>query len=92
MEEKKKEQFEFQAEVKQLLHILAYSLYTNKEIFIRELVSNASDALNKINFYQLTDSDKVYGYGSELCVRIEFDKTAKQLSLKIRVLACQKLK
>ncbi|MBP7653305.1 molecular chaperone HtpG [Candidatus Dependentiae bacterium] len=80
--EPKNEKFEFQAEVKQLLHILAYSLYTNKEIFIRELVSNASDALNKINYLLLTNEDKVYGAGSELCVRIEFDKSEKSIIVK----------
>ncbi|HPN31080.1 MAG TPA: molecular chaperone HtpG [bacterium] len=80
--ENKNEKFEFQAEVKQLLHILAFSLYTNKEIFIRELVSNASDALNKVNYLQLTQEDKVFGAGAELCVRIEFDKIENAIIIK----------
>ena len=47
---KKQNQYEFKAEVKELLNILVHSLYTNKEIFVRELVSNASDALDKLRF------------------------------------------
>ena len=47
---KEKNQFEFKAEVKQLLNILVHSLYTNREIFLRELVSNASDAIDKLRF------------------------------------------
>ena len=50
-----KQEFAFQAEIKQLLHLLAHSLYQSKEIAVRELVSNASDALDKIRFLQLTD-------------------------------------
>ena len=52
-----KEQFEFQSEVKQLLHILVYSLYKNKEVFLRELISNAVDALNKVRFQLLTNRE-----------------------------------
>jgi molecular chaperone HtpG len=55
--EEKAENFEFQSEVKQLLHILVYSLYKHKEVFLRELVSNAVDALNKVQFESLTNSD-----------------------------------
>jgi len=51
------ETFEYRAEMKQLLHLIVHSLYTHKEIFLRELVSNSSDALNKIKFQLLTDSD-----------------------------------
>jgi len=50
METEKEQTFEFQSEVKQLLDILVYSLYKNKEVFLRELVSNAADALNKMQF------------------------------------------
>ncbi|HON57802.1 MAG TPA: ATP-binding protein, partial [bacterium] len=81
-ENQKQEVFDFQAEVKQLLHILAYSLYTHKEVFIRELVSNASDALNKINYYQLTNQSEIYGADAELCVRIEFDKSENAIIIK----------
>lgn len=49
------EKFEFQAEIKQLLDIVVHSLYTEKEIFVRELVSNASDALEKLRHLQLTE-------------------------------------
>ena len=53
----KAESFEFQSEVKQLLNILVYSLYKHKEVFLRELISNAVDALNKVQFETLIDSD-----------------------------------
>ena len=51
------ETFTFQAETQQLLDILIHSLYTDREIFLRELISNASDALNRMQFTQLTDND-----------------------------------
>ncbi|CAG0995068.1 partial Chaperone protein HtpG, partial [Anaerolineae bacterium] len=53
------EQFSFKAEIQQLLNILVHSLYTEREIFLRELISNASDALNRIQFEQLTNANIV---------------------------------
>ena len=51
------EQYEFRAEIQQLLNILVHSLYTDREIFVRELLSNATDALHRIKFEMLTDHD-----------------------------------
>ncbi len=70
----------FQAEVQQVLHILAHSLYTEKEIFLRELISNASDALHRIQFEMLTNAD-VVDPEAELAVRIDFDEDAKTLTV-----------
>jgi len=75
-----KETLEFQAEVKQLLKLMIHSLYSNKEIFLRELVSNASDACDKLRFEALANSD-LYGGDSELKIHIEFDKDAKTLTI-----------
>ncbi|MCL1059101.1 molecular chaperone HtpG [Shewanella gelidimarina] len=63
----------FQTEVKQLLHLMIHSLYSNKEIFLRELVSNAADAADKLRYQALTDNDLYEGEG-ELRVRISADK------------------
>ncbi len=76
--EKKAEQFEFQSEVKQLLDILVYSLYKHKEVFLRELVSNAVDALNKVQFQLLTETD-LDEKDSELKINIDFDKKNNKL-------------
>ncbi len=70
----------FQAEVRQLLHLLAHSLYSNKEIFLRELVSNASDAADKLRFEALADP-ALYGGDTELVIRIRADKAARTLSV-----------
>ncbi len=70
---------EFQAEVSQLLDIVINSLYTDKEIFIRELVSNASDASEKLRHLQLTEKD-VFQSDAELTITIEADKEAKTLT------------
>jgi len=65
--------FEFQSEVRQLLHILAYSLYKNKEVFLRELISNAADALNKVQF-ELLSAPEAVEPDLELKISIELDK------------------
>ena len=69
------EKLQYQTEVKQLLDILAHSLYTEKDIFLRELISNASDALNRIQFEMLTNQD-VTDSGAELAIRLEPDRDA----------------
>ncbi len=71
--EAKKETLGFQTEVKQLLHLMIHSLYSNKEIFMRELISNASDAEDKLRFAALAD-DTVYEGDSDLKIKIDFDK------------------
>jgi len=70
----------FQAEVKQLLQLMIHSLYSNKEIVLRELISNASDAADKLRFEALADS-ALYGNDSELKIRIAFDKEARTLTI-----------
>jgi molecular chaperone HtpG len=75
-----KETFGFQTEVKQLLQLMIHSLYSNKEIFLRELVSNASDAADKLRFLALEQSDLYEGNG-ELRVRITSDKEAKTVTV-----------
>ena len=70
----------FQTEVKQLLHLMIHSLYSNKEIFLRELVSNASDACDKLRFEALNNV-ALYGDDSELKIRISFDKTARTITI-----------
>jgi len=71
---------EFRAEVQQLLNILANSLYTEREIFLRELISNASDALHRIQFEMLTNRD-VLDVDAELAIHIDFDKDARRLTV-----------
>jgi len=70
----------FQTEVKQLLHLMIHSLYSNKEIFLRELISNASDAADKMRFAAVSDGS-LYGDDSDLAIRINFDKQANTLSI-----------
>ena len=72
---------QYQTEVKQLLDILAHSLYTEKEIFLRELISNASDALNRVQFEMLTNDD-VVGADSELAIYLIPDAAARTLTVK----------
>ncbi len=68
-----KQEFEYRAEMKQLLHLIIHSLYTHPEIFLRELISNASDALNKIRFRMLTD-EEVLDKDAELKINIKVDE------------------
>ena len=75
------EQHQFQAEINQLLGILINSLYSNKDIFLRELISNASDALNKIRFLSLTDSSALNAY-PELEIRVWADTTNNILKIR----------
>jgi molecular chaperone HtpG len=75
-----KETLGFQAEVKQLLHLMIHSLYSNKEIFLRELISNASDAADKLRFLSLSQADIMEGDG-DLKIRLEFDSEKKTVSL-----------
>ena len=70
----------FQSEVKQLLHLMIHSLYSNKEIFLRELISNASDAADKLRFRALSTPDLYEGDG-ELRVRVSVDKEKRTLTL-----------
>jgi molecular chaperone HtpG len=70
----------FQAEVKQLLQLMIHSLYSNKEIFLRELVSNASDACDKLRFEALTDKALFEG-DSELKIRVAFDPKARTVTI-----------
>ncbi len=74
------ESMDFRAEVQQLLHILAHSLYTEREIFLRELISNASDALNRVQFEMLTNRD-VLEPEAELAIHIEADEDAKTITV-----------
>ena len=71
----------FQTEVQQLLKILIHSLYTDKEIFLRELISNASDALDKIRFRSLTDRN-IVDPDAELKIDIAIDKSAKTMTIR----------
>ncbi len=78
--ETQKETLGFQTEVKQLLHLMIHSLYSNKEIFLRELISNASDAVDKLRFEALAKPELLEGAG-ELKIRVSFDKDAKTVTL-----------
>ncbi|NBT54234.1 MAG: molecular chaperone HtpG [Betaproteobacteria bacterium] len=75
-----KQTLSFQAEVAQLLHLVTHSLYSNKEIFLRELVSNASDACDKLRFEAINNSG-LYEDAPNLEVRVSFDKDAKTLTI-----------
>ena len=75
-----KQTHSFQAEVSQLLHLVTHSLYSNKEIFLRELVSNASDACDKLR-YEGLNNDALFEGNAELEVRVSFDKDARTLTI-----------
>lgn len=70
----------FQAEVKQLLHLMIHSLYSNKEIFLRELVSNASDACDKLRFEAIDQPSLLEG-DSELAITVRYDKDARSITI-----------
>lgn len=72
---------QFQAEVNQLLNLMIHSLYSNKEIFLRELISNASDALDKLRFSALQD-DALYEDDGDLKIQVDFDKDAKTITIR----------
>ncbi|GGY79346.1 molecular chaperone HtpG [Pseudoduganella plicata] len=75
-----KETLGFQAEVKQLLQLMIHSLYSNKEIFLRELISNASDAADKLRF-EAINNDALYGSDHELKIKVSFDKAARTITI-----------
>jgi len=77
----KKENMEFQTEVNQLLHLMIHSLYSNKEIFMRELISNASDACDKLRFEAISN-DSLYEGDSDLRIEVEFDEEANTVTLR----------
>lgn len=74
------ETYTFKAEIQQLLHILVHSLYTDREIFLREVISNASDALNRVQFEQLTNHD-IRDADAELAIRVTPDEAAGTLTI-----------
>ncbi len=75
-----KQTHSFQAEVAQLLHLVTHSLYSNQEIFLRELVSNASDACDKLR-YEALDNNALYENAPQLEIRVSFDKAARTLTI-----------
>jgi len=75
-----KQTLSFQAEVKQILHLVTHSLYSNKEIFLREMISNASDACDKLRFEALNDAS-LYEDAPNLDVRVSFDAAAKTVTI-----------
>src|SRR5476651_2450527 len=80
MADTEKQTLGFQAEVKQLLQLMIHSLYSNKEIFLRELISNASDASDKLRF-EAINNDALYGNDHELKIKVAFDKAARTITI-----------
>ncbi|MCK4842611.1 MAG: molecular chaperone HtpG [Methylococcales bacterium] len=78
--EAKKETLGFQTEVKHLLHLMIHSLYSNKEIFLRELISNGSDAVDKLRFEALSN-ESLYEGSSDLNIRVSFDKDERTVTV-----------
>lgn len=78
--ELKKETLGFQTEAKQLLHLMIHSLYSNKEIFLRELISNASDAIDKLRFAALADESLLEGQ-ADYAVQVDVDKEARTITI-----------
>ena len=76
-----KETHGFQTEVRKLLDLMIHSLYSNKEIFLRELISNATDAADKLRFEALSD-DGLYEGDGDLKVRVSFDPDARTISVR----------
>lgn len=79
--EAQKETLEFKTEVTQLLHLMIHSLYSNKEIFLRELISNASDACDKLRFEALSDA-ALFEQDAELKIEVEFDEPARTITVR----------
>ncbi|MEY3969307.1 MAG: hypothetical protein RL617_320, partial [Pseudomonadota bacterium] len=75
-----KETMSFQTEVKQLLHLMIHSLYSNRDIFLRELVSNASDACDKLRLEALSN-DKLFEGDSELRIQVDFDTEKRTITI-----------
>ena len=80
MTEEKTQTYEFKAEIQQLLNILVHSLYTDREIFLRELISNAADALNRLKFEMLTNRD-VLDPEAEMAIYVEVNEEAKTIAI-----------
>src|SRR5690606_21997478 len=70
----------FQTEVRQLLHLMIHSLYSNKEIFLRELISNAADATDKLRFEALANAE-LLAEDPDLAIRVEYDPEARTIAI-----------
>ena len=79
--DQKQETLGFQTEVKQLLHLMIHSLYSNREIFLRELISNASDACDKLRFEALGKPELLAGAG-ELRIDVSYDAAARSAAIR----------
>ena len=86
--ETNKETLGFQTEVQQLLDLMIHSLYSNREIFLRELISNASDAADRLRFEGLQD-DSLFEDSPDLKIRVEFNKEQKTISGSAGVRECE---